>query len=88
LRSALEGRAISSSNPGPGFILMTMIELTRASAFIMGWRQITERGLEWHVVADLRRNCYRLRAASPTCTKKRETMLGPFTVPAIVMLWL
>src|SRR5882757_7941969 len=69
------------TNPGPRFILMTMLTLTTGSAFIM-WlgEQITERGigngmslLIFAGIADL-------------YEKARNDAWGAFTVPAIVIL--
>jgi len=77
------------TNPGPGFVLMTMLTLTTGSAFIM-WlgEQITERGVGNgmsllifagivvglpHAVADL-------------MDKARTSAWGAFTVPALIIL--
>src|SRR5271163_4899285 len=77
------------NNPGPGFVLMTMLTLTTGSAFIM-WlgEQITERGIGNgmslliftgivvglpHGVADLYQ-------------KVQTNAWGVFTAPAIIML--
>jgi preprotein translocase subunit SecY len=77
------------SNPGPGFILMTMLTLTTGSAFIM-WlgEQITERGIGngmsllifAGIVTGLPRGIIDLYE------KARNDAWGAFTVPAIVML--
>ena len=79
------------SNPGPGFILMTMLTLTTGSAFIM-WlgEQITERGIGngmsllifAGIVTGLPRGIIDLYE------KARNDAWGAFTVPAIVMLLL
>ena len=77
------------TNPGPGFILMTMMTLTTGSAFIM-WlgEQITERGIGngmsllifAGIVTGLPRGIIDLYE------KARNDAWGAFTVPAIVML--
>jgi preprotein translocase subunit SecY len=77
------------TNPGPGFILMTMLTLTTGSAFIM-WlgEQITERGIGngmsllifAGIVTGLPRGIIDLYE------KARNDAWGAFTVPAIVML--
>ncbi len=77
------------TNPGPGFILMTMMTLTTGSAFIM-WlgEQITERGIGngmsllifAGIVTGLPRGIVDLYE------KARNDAWGAFTVPAIVML--
>ncbi len=79
------------SNPGPGFILMTMLTLTTGSAFIM-WlgEQITERGIGngmsllifAGIVTGLPHGIAELYE------KARNDAWGAFTVPAIVMLLL
>jgi len=79
------------TNPGPGFILMTMMTLTTGSAFIM-WlgEQITERGIGngmsllifAGIVTGLPRGIIDLYE------KARNDAWGAFTVPAIVMLLL
>src|SRR5256712_5373086 len=76
-------------NPGPGFILMTMLTLTTGSAFIM-WlgEQITERGVGngmsllifAGIVVGLP------RGVADLYDKVHTQAWGPFTVPAIVML--
>jgi preprotein translocase subunit SecY len=77
------------TNPGPGFILMTMLTLTTGSAFIM-WlgEQITERGIGngmsllifAGIVTGLPRGIIDLYE------KARNDAWGAFTVPAILML--
>jgi len=37
--------AVAVYTPGPSFILMTILTLTTGSAFIIGWRTISERGI-------------------------------------------
>jgi len=79
------------TNPGPGFILMTMLTLTTGSAFIM-WlgEQITERGIGngmsllifAGIVTGLPRGIIDLYE------KARNDAWGAFTVPAILMLLL
>jgi preprotein translocase subunit SecY len=76
-------------DPGPGFILMTVLTLTTGTAFIM-WlgEQITDRGIGNgmsllifagivvglpHGIADL-------------VEKARTSAFGPFTVPALILL--
>ena len=76
-------------DPGPGFILMTVLTLTTGTAFIM-WlgEQITDRGIGNgmsllifagivvglpHGIADL-------------IEKARTSAFGPFTVPALILL--
>src|SRR5882724_4749352 len=76
-------------NPGPGFILMTMLTLTTGSAFIM-WlgEQITERGVGngmsllifAGIVVGLP------RAAFDLYDKVRTQAWGPFTPVAIALL--
>jgi preprotein translocase subunit SecY len=76
-------------NPGPGFILMTMLTLTTGSAFIM-WlgEQITERGIGngmsllifAGIVVGLPRGVAELY------TKVSTNAWGVFTAPAILML--
>jgi preprotein translocase subunit SecY len=77
------------TNPGAGFILMTMLTLTTGSAFIM-WlgEQITERGIGngmsllifAGIVTGLPRGIIDLYE------KARNDAWGAFTVPAILML--
>src|SRR4030081_874355 len=77
------------TNPGPGFILMTMMTLTTGSAFIM-WlgEHITERGIGngmsllifAGIVVGLPRGVVDLYE------KAKNDAWGAFTVPAIVML--
>ncbi|HWZ81912.1 MAG TPA: preprotein translocase subunit SecY [Terriglobales bacterium] len=77
------------TNPGPGFILMTMLTLTTGSAFIM-WlgEQITERGIGngmsllifAGIVTGLPRGIIDLYE------KARNDAWGAFTVPAILLL--
>src|SRR5882672_1938960 len=76
-------------NPGPGFVLMTMLTLTTGSAFIM-WlgEQITERGVGngmsllifAGIVVGLP------RGIADLYEKAKNDAWGAFTVPAIVML--
>src|SRR6266852_1524281 len=76
-------------NPGPGFILMTMLTLTTGSAFIM-WlgEQITERGVGngmsllifAGIVVGLPRGVIDLYE------KVRTDAWGVFTAPAMIML--
>src|SRR5689334_4052560 len=89
MKSTTSGNVGFVTNPGPGFILMTMLTLTTGSAFIM-WlgEQITERGIGNgmsllifagivvglpHAVVDL-------------VDKARTQAWGGFTVPAMLML--
>jgi len=89
MKSTTSGNVGFVTNPGPGFILMTMLTLTTGSAFIM-WlgEQITERGIGNgmsllifacivvglpHAVADL-------------VDKARTQAWGGFTVPAMLIL--
>jgi preprotein translocase subunit SecY len=77
------------TNPGPGFILMTMLTLTTGSAFIM-WlgEQITERGIGngmsllifAGIVVGLPRGIVDLYE------KVRTDAWGAFTFPAIILL--
>ena len=77
------------NNPGPGFILMTMLTLTTGSAFIM-WlgEQITERGIGngmsllifAGIVVGLP------RGVADLYEKVRTDAWGAFTAPAILML--
>jgi preprotein translocase subunit SecY len=77
------------NNPGPGFILMTMLTLTTGSAFIM-WlgEQITERGIGngmsllifAGIVVGLPRGIIDLYQ------KAQTSAWGVFTAPAIIML--
>src|SRR4051794_1677872 len=79
------------TNPGPWFILMTMLTLTTGSAFIM-WlgEQITERGIGngmsllifAGIVTGLPRGIIDLYE------KARNDAWGAFTVPAILLLLL
>src|SRR3954462_12515275 len=76
-------------NPGPSFVLMTMLTLTTGSAFIM-WlgEQITERGIGngmsllifAGIVVGLP------RAIMDLFEKARTSAWGAFTVPALLML--
>jgi len=76
-------------NPGPGFILMTMLTLTTGSAFIM-WlgEQITERGVGngmsllifAGIVVGLP------RGVADLLDKVKTSYWGPFTVPALLIL--
>jgi preprotein translocase subunit SecY len=77
------------NNPGPGFVLMTMLTLTTGSVFIM-WlgEQITERGIGngmsllifAGIVVGLP------RAVADLYDKVRTQAWGAFTVPAMLML--
>jgi preprotein translocase subunit SecY len=77
------------NNPGPGFILMTMLTLTTGSAFIM-WlgEQITERGIGngmsllifAGIVVGLP------RGVADLYEKVKTDAWGAFTAPAILML--
>jgi preprotein translocase subunit SecY len=77
------------TNPGPGFILMTMLTLTTGSAFIM-WlgEQITERGIgngmSLLIFAGIVTGLP--RGIADLYEKARNDAWGAFTVPAIVML--
>src|SRR3954449_7052186 len=76
-------------NPGPGFVLMTMLTLTTGSAFIM-WlgEQITERGIGngmsllifAGIVVGLP------RAVLDLFEKAKTSAWGAFTVPALLLL--
>ena len=76
-------------NPGPGFVLMTMLTLTTGSVFIM-WlgEQITERGVGngmsllifAGIVVGLP------RAVADLFAKAESQAWGAFTVPAMVLL--
>ncbi len=88
-RAPSSGGAPFVNNPGPAFILMTMLTLTTGSAFIM-WlgEQITERGVGngmsllifAGIVVGLP------RAVVDLIEKARTAAWGAFTVPAMVML--
>ncbi len=77
------------NNPGPGFVLMTMLTLTTGSVFIM-WlgEQITERGVGngmsllifAGIVVGLP------RAVADLYDKVRTQAWGAFTVPAMLLL--
>jgi preprotein translocase subunit SecY len=77
------------TNPGPGFVLMTMLTLTTGSAFIM-WlgEQITDRGVGngmsllifAGIVVGLP------RAVAELYDKAKTQAWGAFTVPALVLL--
>jgi preprotein translocase subunit SecY len=77
------------NNPGPGFILMTMLTLTTGSAFIM-WlgEQITERGIgngmSLLIFAGIVTGLP--RGIADLVEKARNNTWGVWTVPAIVML--
>jgi preprotein translocase subunit SecY len=87
-RSTAEGTPFVT-NPGWGFIFMTILTLTAGSAFVM-WlgEQITERGVGngmsllifAGIVVGLP------RAAVDLVNKAKNAEWGPFTVPAMVML--
>ena len=76
-------------NPGPGFILMTVLTLTAGTAFIM-WlgEQITDRGIGngmsllifAGIVVGLP------RGIADLIDKARTQALGAFTVPALILL--
>jgi preprotein translocase subunit SecY len=88
-RSTVSGGMPFVTNPGIGFILMTMLTLTTGSAFIM-WlgEQITERGVGngmsllifAGIVVGLP------RAVIDLADKARTGAWGAFTVPALAML--
>ncbi len=88
-RAPSSGGAPFVNNPGPAFILMTMLTLTTGSAFIM-WlgEQITERGVGngmsllifAGIVVGLP------RAVVDLIEKARTAAWGAFTVPAMAML--
>jgi preprotein translocase subunit SecY len=88
-RSTVSGGMPFVNNPGPGFILMTMLTLTTGSAFIM-WlgEQITERGVGngmsllifAGIVVGLP------RAVIDLVDKARTGAWGAFTVPALLIL--
>jgi preprotein translocase subunit SecY len=77
------------TNPGPGFILMTMLTLTTGSAFIM-WlgEQITERGIgngmSLLIFAGIVTGLP--RGIADLAEKARNDTWGVWTVPAILML--
>jgi preprotein translocase subunit SecY len=77
------------TNPGPGFILMTMLTLTTGSAFIM-WlgEQITERGIgngmSLLIFAGIVTGLP--RGIADLAEKARNDTWGVWTVPAIGML--
>ena len=77
------------NNPGPGFVLMTMLTLTTGSVFIM-WlgEQITERGvgngMSLLIFAGLVVGLP--RAVADLYDKVRTQAWGAFTVPAILLL--
>ncbi len=76
-------------DPGPGFILMTVLTLTTGTAFIM-WlgEQITDRGIGngmsllifAGIVVGLP------RGIADLIEKARTQAFGPFTVPALILL--
>ena len=88
-RSTVSGGTPFVSNPGIGFVLMTMLTLTTGSAFIM-WlgEQITERGVGngmsllifAGIVVGLPRGVIDM------VDKARTGAWGAFTVPALLML--
>ncbi|MFB3814912.1 MAG: preprotein translocase subunit SecY [Terriglobales bacterium] len=88
-RSTLSGGTAFVTNPGWGFVLMTMLTLTTGSAFIM-WlgEQITDRGIGngmsllifAGIVVGLP------RAVVELVDKARTGAWGAFTVPAMVIL--
>jgi preprotein translocase subunit SecY len=77
------------TNPGPGFILMTMLTLTTGSAFIM-WlgEQITERGIgngmSLLIFAGIVTGLP--RGIADLYEKAKNDAWGVWTVPAILML--
>ena len=76
-------------NPGPGFVIMTVLTLTTGTAFIM-WlgEQITDRGIGngmsllifAGIVVGLP------RAAAELINTARDQKFGAFTVPALILL--
>jgi len=85
----LEKQGDFVTNPGYGFVLMTMMTLTTGSAFIM-WlgEQITERGIgngmSLLIFAGIVTGLP--RGIADLYEKARNDAWGAFTVPAIVML--
>ncbi len=89
LQRQTAGGAGFVTNPGVGFVLMTMLTLTTGSAFIM-WlgEQITERGIGngmsllifAGIVVGLP------RAVIDLIEKIRTAAWGPFTGPAVILL--
>src|SRR5205814_6728146 len=88
-RSTMSGGTAFVTNPGVGFVLMTMLTLTAGSAFIM-WlgEQITERGVGngmsllifAGIVVGLPRAVFDLAG------KVKTNAWGSFTAPAVVLL--
>ena len=88
-RQTVSGGIAFVTNPGPGFVLMTMLTLTTGSAFIM-WlgEQITERGVGngmsllifAGIVVGLPRGVAELIG------KVRTDAWGAFTAPAVILL--
>jgi preprotein translocase subunit SecY len=88
-RSTVSGGTPFVTNPGVGFVLMTMLTLTTGSAFIM-WlgEQITQRGIGngmsllifAGIVVGLP------RAVVDMVDKARTGAWGAFTVPALIIL--
>src|SRR5271166_961111 len=88
-RQTMSGGVAFVNNPGPGFILMTMLTLTTGSVFIM-WlgEQITERGVGngmsllifAGIVVGLP------RGVADLWDKVQNQAWGAFTVPAILLL--
>jgi len=88
-RQTVSGGIAFVTNPGPGFVLMTMLTLTTGSAFIM-WlgEQITERGVGngmsllifAGIVVGLPRGVAELVG------KVRTDAWGAFTAPAVLLL--
>src|ERR1700728_976140 len=76
-------------NPGPGFILMTMVTLTTCTAFIM-WlgEQITDRGfgngMSFLIFAGIVVGLP--RGIEDLIDKARTQAWGSFTIPALVLL--
>ncbi len=76
-------------NPGPGFVLMTVLTLTTGTSFIM-WlgEQITDRGvgngMSLLIFAGIVDGLP--RGVQDLIDKARTQAFGPFTVPALVLL--
>jgi preprotein translocase subunit SecY len=88
-RQTMSGGVPFVTNPGPGFVIMTVLTLTTGSVFIM-WlgEQITERGIGngmsllifAGIVVGLP------RGVADMIDKAKNQAWGAFTVPAMVML--